>query len=498
MLEIVLPDHSRVALADDVTIGRAPGNTVRLADPSVSRVHARISAGAVLEDAGSAYGTWVDGYRIRAPTRLREGSRIRLGNQELVVDRTRGDDEAAPTIVVPATATAATRFGGHPRLRTGHALKRLNAREGERRWVLKDLGSGRLVRLGDDDAELLGLLDGSRSLAELVAAAEQQLGPAGPTRLAMLLASLGERGFLADGPAASAPPRQRLTRQVTWAGAADFFDRVLAAGGWRLLRPPALVGLGALAAIGLCVFAYLVAGRYGTPFVVASKVGVGGIVFLVGRLTVAAVHETAHGLVMAAFGRRVKEAGLKVVLVFPYVFVDTSDAWFEPRRNRIAVSAAGPVSDVSLGAVFSLCCLVLGPGALRDVMFQLAFGAYVAAFFNLNPLVERDGYHMLVDVLREPGLRRRAREQLRQRIVRGRAASDSTVLVRYAAFGVAWSLLGAAFAIAMSARYEPAFAALAPAPLVWTAMGALWVLLLLPVLALGAAPLIERLRVRTR
>ena len=109
--------------------------------------------------------------------------------------------------------------------------------------------------------------------------------------------------------------------------------------------------------------------------------------FVLGRLAVAAVHETAHGLVMASFGRPVREAGLKLVLVFPYVYVDTSDAWFEPRRRRIAVSAAGPASDLSLGGAFALGCLAAAPGALRDVLFQLACGAYVGAFFNLNPLV---------------------------------------------------------------------------------------------------------------
>jgi len=40
------------------------------------------------------------------------------------------------------------------------------------------------------------------------------------------------------------------------------------------------------------------------------------------------------------------------------------------------------------------------------------FGGYVAALFNLNPLLERDGYHVLVDLLREPGLRRRAGRRL--------------------------------------------------------------------------------------
>jgi putative peptide zinc metalloprotease protein len=507
VLDVVLPDHSRLALVDEVTIGRAPESTVRLADPSVSRVHARISPdahGVVLEDAGSSYGTWLDGRRVERPTPLGAGSRIRVGNQELVVDRARGDDEAGPTIVVP-DATAATRFGGRPQVRSGFALKRLEAGEGTRRWVLKDTRSGRLVRLSDADAELFVLLDGTRSLAELVREAERRLGATGRARLTLLLASLGERGFLAtanaepeDERAAGGLGRLVAPRRVVWPGAAALFDRLYRGGGRLLVGRSARMPLAAVALAGASVFAYLVAGRYGTPFVVASKVGIGGLVFLLGRLAVAAVHETAHGLMMASFGRRVREAGLKLVLIFPYVYVDTSDAWFEPRRRRIAVSAAGPASDLCLGGTFSLCCLAAGPGALRDVFFQLAFGAYVGAFFNLNPLVERDGYHILVDVLREPGLRRRARVQLRRRIAEGPSASDSSVLLRSSLFGLAWSATGAIIAVAMSLRYEPAFAELVPAPVVWTVMSVLWALLFLPVLAAVGPPLRDRLSARAR
>jgi putative peptide zinc metalloprotease protein len=505
VLEIVLPDHSRLALVDDVTIGRAAENTVRLSDASVSRVHARISAAdgaAVLEDAGSSYGTWLDGRRIHAPARLRAGSRIRVGNQELIVDHPRGNDEAGPTIVVPAASTA-TQPVGNPRVRSGYALKRLEAREGSRRWVLEDRRSGRFVRLSDADAELFALIDGTRSLADLGREAERRLGASGPARVALLLASLGERGLLAgsdEAPEAATGRLGRLVapRRLAWSGAAALFDRLYRDGGRVLVSRPARVPLAVLAALGAVVFAYLVVGRYGTPFVVAKKVGLGGIVFLLGRLAVAALHETAHGLMMASFGRRVRETGLKLVLVFPYVYVDTSEAWFEPRRRRIAVSAAGPASDLCLGSAFALCCLATGPGTLRDVFFQLAFGAYVGAFFNLNPMVERDGYHILVDTLREPGLRRRARAQLRRRIAGGRAESDSSVLLRYSLFGLAWTAAGACVAVAISLRYEPALSRLAPAPVVWAVMVALWALLLVPVLAAVGPPLRERLLVRAR
>ena len=127
--------------------------------------------------------------------------------------------------------------------------------------------------------------------------------------------------------------------------------------------------------------------------------------------------------------------------------MDTSEAWFEPRRRRIAVSAAGPVSDFSLGAVFALCALLLPEGVVRDIFFNLAFAAYVGGFFNLNPFIERDGYHMLVDWLDEPGLRRRAKEQFERRLSGDKAATDSPVLLRYSLWGIGWSVLAACFAI---------------------------------------------------
>jgi FHA domain len=512
VLDLVLPDGTRVALTEDTTIGRAVDSTVVLDDPAVSRHHARLVVaspdrpGVVLEDAGSRYGTWLDGRRIERPHPVGDGARIRVGDQELVVERPRHDDEAGRTIVVPrdasrtfATLTTAVAGTRPPRIRPGFALKRLEASEGDRRWVLRDLERNRFLRMSDADAALFRLVDGRRRLPELVAEAERREGPAGPARLARLLAELADRGLLADTTAAVAAPEPtrigRLTapREWTWDGAGLWFARGYRDGAWRLFTRPALAAIAVLVVAGLVTFPYLAIARYGTPFVVAHRVGIGALIFLLGRLAVVAAHECAHGLTMASFGRRVGRAGVKLVLIFPYAFVDTSEAWFEPRRRRIAVTAAGPVSDLSVGAVFALGCLALPPGATRDVLFQLAFAAYVGACFNLNPFVERDGYQILVDVLREPGLRRRARAQLLRRIGGRAGPGDSRVLVRYAAAGVAWSAVAATFAAAMSLRYRPRLAELAPGAAVWGAMAILWLGFFLPVFAVAFAALRARM-----
>ena len=199
---------------------------------------------------------------------------------------------------------------------------------------------------------------------------------------------------------------------------------------------------------------------------------------------------------MASFGRHVRKAGLKLLLVFPYAYVDTSEIWFEPRRRRIAVSAAGPVSDLVLAAVFSLCCLTLGAGTVRDIFFQLAFGAYLGGLFNLNPMLERDGYNILVDVLQEPGLRRRAREELRARLSGHVHGSGSPALRRYALLSLVWTAVAAIFVGALSLRYLKPLTALVPRPVAWMFLSVLWLTLFAPLFAMIVPPLRQRLRSR--
>jgi putative peptide zinc metalloprotease protein len=512
-LELVLGDSTRVPVESEMTIGRAPEATLVLSDPTVSRVHARISAGALLEDAGSSHGTFLDGEKVTTPSPLRDGARIRLGDLELRVERRRDAAEAGRTIVVrpgasifmPAVTSGSTQFGMRPRVRSGYALKRRDESEGAKRWILKDLESGTFMELSDNDAALFEQLDGSRSLVELVAFAEQRYGARGPARLARLLNDLGERGFLrgvtASLTADAVAPASRLARffkprEKAVPGVGRALEALYRRGGWICFTRPFLIAVAALIAAGIASFVGLIVGRYGTPFVVARKFGLGGLVFLFGRFAVVAVHETMHGLTMASFGRRVERAGFKLVAIFPYAFVDTSEAWFEPRRRRIAISAAGPASDFSVGAIFALFCLFLEPGTVRDIFFNLAFAAYVGGFFNLNPFIERDGYHILVDVLREPGLRRRAKEQLTRKLQGKGATTDSPVLARYSLFGLGWSVIAACFAIGMSLRYEARFEEIGGVPhwVIDVVMATLWVGFFLPVIFVLGKPLVDRRR----
>ena len=517
--DLVLPDGARVPVTGLVTIGRAAGNSLCLADPSVSRRHARLLTGAgapILEDAGSSHGTFLDGRRVDGPVPLADGARIGLGDVEVRLERRRDEAEAGRTIVVPANAsvvvTAAgraevsrlgTQAGFHPSMRPGWKLKRLEEEEGDLRYVLSSEHMTGLLRMGEEEAALVQLLDGESSLADLMAESERRFGSAGVARLARLLADLGERSLLEgiEGPERAeragfmsrlARPRERNIR-----GAGAFLERLYRRGGYLLFTGPGLAILAAVAVAGLGAFIGLIASRGGTPFVVASRVGIGGLVFLAGRFLVVAIHELAHGLTMASFGRRVPRAGVKAMFGIPFAFVDTTEAWFEPRRRRLAISAAGPASDLAVGGVASLVALGVGAGNLRDIVYQVALAAYVGAFYNLNPFLDRDGYHMMVDWLKEPGLRKRARERLARRMA-GKPVREeaSRGLALYGVASLVWMIAAAGFVILLTLLYVDRLRAVAPPEVVWSVLGAFYLLLFVPVAIVIGRPLRERRRSR--
>jgi len=70
-----------------ILVGRAPSADLRLDDPRVSRLHARIEMrddGIFVEDLGSRNGTAVDGEPIAEPRRLQVDDEITVGEAALV------------------------------------------------------------------------------------------------------------------------------------------------------------------------------------------------------------------------------------------------------------------------------------------------------------------------------------------------------------------------------------------------------------------------------
>lgn len=82
------PDGSQQEqdVSGQLTVGRADGNDLVLSEGGVSRNHARFfvdGAEVMLEDVGSANGTWVDGERIEGSVKLSSKSQVVIGDYEI-------------------------------------------------------------------------------------------------------------------------------------------------------------------------------------------------------------------------------------------------------------------------------------------------------------------------------------------------------------------------------------------------------------------------------
>jgi pSer/pThr/pTyr-binding forkhead associated (FHA) protein len=92
-LRIIEPPEQRgqtYPLGDEVTVGRAAGCGVALADATVSQLHARVfrrDGRLYVEDLGSTNGTWVNRARVSAPVPLKRGDRLQVGSTVMEVAR---------------------------------------------------------------------------------------------------------------------------------------------------------------------------------------------------------------------------------------------------------------------------------------------------------------------------------------------------------------------------------------------------------------------------
>lgn len=98
---------TQIPLEGALLIGRAAQGAGSLGeDPELSREHARITYGGagelLIDDLGSTNGTYVNGQRIAAPTPIRDGDSLRIGQTTLqVVGAQAGPQATAAAMQVP-------------------------------------------------------------------------------------------------------------------------------------------------------------------------------------------------------------------------------------------------------------------------------------------------------------------------------------------------------------------------------------------------------------
>ncbi len=317
---------------------------------------------------------------------------------------------------------------------------RLSNRE-ETYYVLKQLEQKSYVRLSEEDYAMWWQMNGRNRVKDLLFYSLKRYKSLPVGHLNNVISELLQGGFLHDQPT-------NLYSQIT----SQLEDRSPESRGRRLLNAflhteIAKDGLDPTFAslykwtrplffrlVQLLILLIVLSGGVLFTILYSDKVysisyqGLVGVISLViANLVVIGIHELAHALATKHVDREVDRGGFLLYFGLPAFFVDTRDTWMSSNRARILVSWAGPYSGLILGGVLGWLLTAVAitlPDSANSFWatfcYQIAFLAYFSVIINLNPLLELDGYFILMDWLEMPGLRPRAfhfwREQMWQRI----------------------------------------------------------------------------------
>jgi putative peptide zinc metalloprotease protein len=328
-------------------------------------------------------------------------------------------------------------------------------------YILRDAAGDRYMKMSEEGLFLWQLMDGTHTIEELCKAYVTRFARPAPGEALHALARLYEGGFVRfqdiaeiAAPAASTgdKPRLSLSLCTSYCWLSDMDRKVAALYGCLrgLYRPLAQAVLLIIAGAGAIAFAWPSAG---SPLWTTGAMPRSLPVWLAGLALHVLVHEAAHAMTCKHFGRRVNRAGIGWYLFAPVAFVDTSDIWAAARLPRILVSAAGPYSNLILSGVAALAALVLAPGDLKDALWSFILTGYVLALVNLNPLLELDGYYIVMDLLEIPNLRARALAYLGA-VLRGRAEEAPRLRLVFTVFGAASLAYGIAVGIGILWAYR--------------------------------------------
>jgi len=360
---------------------------------------------------------------------------------------------------------------------------------GERWYILHDKSNGRFHRLTPSAWRLISAMDGRNSLGQVLAAAahaefysaEEEI----PTRddLIHLLQYL----HVADLLVCDLPPntqelfarreqkkQQRwlrlLMNPLTWNIPLGNPDRLLD----KLMPLARLLASRTMGIVWLFVVGYalLQVGVHWTQLTQGhlDRVLSPSNLFLL-WLTYPCfkvLHELGHGLFTKVWGGQVNDCGLVFVVGTPLPYVDASAATgFQSKRQRLMVGAAGMAVELFLAALALLLWLQLPNGFLRDFLYNIMIiGGVSTLFFNGNPLMRFDGYHLLTDACDLPNLATRANQQfsyLLRRYAYGVSGvfspavnyREAVLLTGYSVAAFAYRLFMLFFIILLVANYFP-------------------------------------------
>ncbi len=138
------------------------------------------------------------------------------------------------------------------------------------------------------------------------------------------------------------------------------------------------------------------------------------LVLLVMWIIAKVIHEAGHAVAARYHGVHVGKMGIMFFFLAPLAYVDVTDAWkLKSRWSRVQIALAGVYLELAVAALAAWAWWFLPDGLPRHLAAQFFLVAGPATLLvNANPLLRLDGYYVVSDLTEIPNLRMHGRKQL--------------------------------------------------------------------------------------
>lgn len=290
-------------------------------------------------------------------------------------------------------------------------------------YILQDHVTGQFHRFTPEAYQIIGLMDGEKTLQQIWEIACEKLGDDMPTQseVITLVAKLNRANVIQSDILPDIEDlhsrhhefeRRRLLQQfksplsirIPLLDPENFLRKTM-----PLVSP--LIGFGgALLWITVVIYGFI-------QLVVHWEVltsNIGDRVLALENLVliamtypvVKAIHELGHAYCVKKWNGEVHEIGIMFLVFFPVPYVDaTAASAFPSKYHRMLVGAAGILVEAFLAALAMIIWTYVEQGAVRALMFNvMLISGFSTLLFNGNPLLRFDAYYVLADYLEMPNL----------------------------------------------------------------------------------------------
>src|SRR5882672_1759850 len=314
------------------------------------------------------------------------------------------------------------------RLRPSAQISRQHYR-GDRWYVVRDPAGNQFHRLSAPAYRFVGLLDGTRTVAEAWELVGGQLADDAPTQneVIQILSQLHAANLLESNVTPDAAVLLRRHKKMVkqqWQGRLmnilfpriPLWDPDSFLVRWMPVVKPFLGKFGALLWLGMVFSAIFALApewkqlQASIPHAIAPD----NWPFLWATFClIKLIHELGHAFSCRRFGGECHELGLMFLVLVPAPYVDASSAWSFPNKwARVFVGAGGMIIELFVAAILAFVWINTAPGTLINglALNAMLIASFSTIIFNANPLLRYDGYYILSDLLEIPNLRYRSTE----------------------------------------------------------------------------------------